>query len=218
MGAINTMTERYNVQASTILGENYKITNIEASDYNPTIDDYITVTITVNDVYGDSVEGENVTVTATEGTFAQLNGSDITSASSVTGTTNSSGQFTLTYACSVWGLIDISANNVFKQINVTGFKRILYNATYALWVDESTRTAQIRSNRSNVDIAAGESFVYSDFTIPATYRPLSTRITSIFRGNAEITNFVYSNGGVGIYNGGSARTGWNLNFINEWHY
>lgn len=218
MGAINNMTERYNVQASTILGTNYNITNIEASDYNPTIDDYITVTITVNDVYGDSVEGENVTVTATEGTFAQLNGSDITSASSVTGTTNSSGQFTLTYSCTEWGLIDISANNVFKQINVTGFKRILYNATYALWVDESTRTAQIRSNRSNVDIAAGESFVYSDFTIPAAYRPLSTRITSIFRGNAEITNFVYSNGGVGIYNGGSARTGWNLNFINEWHY
>ena len=57
------MTERYNVQASTILGDNYKITNIECSDYNPTIDDYITVTITVNDVYGDSVEGENVTVT-----------------------------------------------------------------------------------------------------------------------------------------------------------
>ena len=94
------MTERYNVQASTILGENYKITNIEASDYNPNIDTYITVTITVNDVYGDSVEGENVTVTASEGTFAQLNGSDITSASSVTGTTNSSGQFTLTYTCS----------------------------------------------------------------------------------------------------------------------
>ena len=41
------MTERYNVQASTILGTNYKITNIEASDYNPSIDGNITVTITV---------------------------------------------------------------------------------------------------------------------------------------------------------------------------
>ena len=94
------MSERYNVAASAVLGDNYKITNIEASDYNPTIDTYITVTITVNDVYGDSVEGENVTVTATEGTFTQLNGSSITAAATVTGTTNSSGQFTLTYTCS----------------------------------------------------------------------------------------------------------------------
>ena len=121
------MTERYNVQASTILGDNYKITNIECSDYNPTIDDYITVTITVNDVYGDSVEGENVTVTASEGTFAQLNGSDITSASSVTGTTNSSGQFTLTYTCSEWGLITFSANNTSNQINVVGWKEVWRN-------------------------------------------------------------------------------------------
>ena len=112
------MTERYNVQ---------EITNIECSDYNPTIDDYITVTITVNDVYGDSVEGENVTVTASEGTFAQLNGSDITSASSVTGTTNSSGQFTLTYNCSVWGLITFVANNYHNQINVVGWKRVWSN-------------------------------------------------------------------------------------------
>ena len=104
------MSERYNVAASAVLGENYKITNIECSDYNPSIDGNITVTITVNDVYGDAVSGESVTVTASEGTFTQLNGSDITAAASVTGTTNSSGQFTLTYSCSEWGLITFVAN------------------------------------------------------------------------------------------------------------
>ena len=118
------MTERYNVQASTILGENYNITNIECSDYNPSIDGNITVTITVNDVYGDAISGESVTVTASEGTFTQLNGSNITAASSVTGTTNSSGQFTLTYACSEWGLITFSANNTNTQINVQGWRQI----------------------------------------------------------------------------------------------
>ena len=124
------MSERYNVAASAVLGENYKITNIECSDYNPAIDGTITVTISVNDVYGDAISGESVTVTASEGNFTQLNGSDITSASSVTGTTNSSGQFTLTYACSVWGLIDISANNAFKQVNVIGFKsKNMWNGT-----------------------------------------------------------------------------------------
>ena len=124
------MTERYNVQASTILGENYKITNIEASDYNPNIDTYITVTITVNDVYGDAVSGESVTVTASEGTFTQLNGSSITAAATVTGTTNSSGQFTLTYTCSEWGLITFTANNTNIQANVTGFKsQSMWNGT-----------------------------------------------------------------------------------------
>ena len=112
------MSERYNVAASAVLGENYKITSIECSDYNPSIDGNITVTITVNDVYGDAVSGESVTVTASEGNFTQLNGSDITAASSVTGTTNSSGQFTLTYACSEWGLATFSANNTNTQINV----------------------------------------------------------------------------------------------------
>ena len=112
------MSERYNVAASAVLGENYKITDIEASDYNPNIDNSITVTITVTDVYGDAISDESVTVTASEGNFTQLNGSDITAASSVTGTTNSSGQFTLTYTCSEWGLITFSANNTNTQINV----------------------------------------------------------------------------------------------------
>ena len=116
------MSERYNVSASAVLGDNYKITNIKCSDYNPSIDGNITVTITVNDVYGDSVEGENVTVTATEGTFTQLDGSSITAAATVTGTTNSSGQFTLTYTCSEWGLITFSANNNYAQIKVKGWR------------------------------------------------------------------------------------------------
>ena len=146
------MSERYNVQASDVLGENYKITSIECSDYNPSIDSTITVTVSVDDVYGDAISGESVTVTVSEGTFTQLNGSDITSASSVTGTTNSSGQFTLTYACSEWGLITFTANNKTVQCNVTGFKKIAENITYALYVDESQRLSQIRVNRSNVTI------------------------------------------------------------------
>ena len=213
------MSERYNVAASAVLGENYKITSIECSDYNPSIDGNITLTITVTDVYGDAISGENVTVTATEGTFAQLNGSDITSASSVTGTTNSSGQFTLTYACSVWGLITFSANNRSTQVNVTGFKRVLYNTTYALWVDESQHLAQVRCSRTNITITNGESFSYSDFIIPAKYRPPIQSIALIFRGVTEITNYVYGdNGKVGIYNAGTTKTGWDLAFINEWHY
>ena len=212
------MTERYNVQASTILGTNYKITNIEASDYNPTIDTYITVTITVNDVYGDSVEGENVTVTASEGTFAQLNGSDITSASSVTGTTNSSGQFTLTYTCSEWGLITFVANNVTTQIRVTGFKKVLNNITYALWVDESTRQAAVVANRSGITINAGDTLNYNDFKIPSEYRPSTNSFVTVGRTTPGVINYIWTDGTVGIYNNGSQMTNYTLNFRNEYHF
>ena len=212
------MTERYNVQASTILGENYKITNIECSDYNPTIDDYITVTITVNDVYGDAIEDENVTVTATEGTFTQLNGSDITSASSVTGTTNSSGQFTLTYSCTEWGLITFSANNRSTQVNVTGFKKIAENTTYTLMVDETTRCCRIEAHRTNITITNGDSFTgYSDFVIPSKYYPISNCYSLIMRGTGFLF-WLWKNGSYGVRNLGDTVTGYDLAFAHEWHY
>lgn len=163
------MSERYNVAASAVLGENYKITNIEASDYNPTIDGNITVTITVNDVYGDAISDESVTVTASEGTFTQLNGSDITSASSVTGTTNSSGQFTLTYTCSEWGLITFSAKNHKCQINVQGWKKVQTLASGKVNVFTDGKNAKIIiSGTFSTSTSAGE---YTLATIGSQYQP-----------------------------------------------
>lgn len=98
--------------------------SLTSSNYNPSIDSTVTLTVTVTDHNGDGVSGESVLVTASEGTFTQLNGSDITSASSVTGTTNSSGQFTLTYSCTEWGLITFSANNTNNQIRVSGWRQL----------------------------------------------------------------------------------------------
>jgi len=212
------MSERYNVSASAVLGENYKITNIECSDYNPSIDGNITVTITVNDVYGDAISGESVTVTASEGNFTQLNGSDITAASSVTGTTNSSGQFTLTYTCSEWGLITFSAKNHNTQIRVAGFRKIVENATYSLYVDESTRTAQIEAHRTGVTITSGQSFSgYSDFVIPTKYYPKKNCFSLIMR-NATFLFWLFNNGSYGVTNLGNTVTGYDLGFIHEWHY
>ena len=161
------MSERYNVQASDVLGENYKITNIECSDYNPSIDGNITVTITVNDVYGDAISGESVTVTASEGNFTQLNGSDITAASSVTGTTNSSGQFTLTYTCSEWGLITFSANTSSTHILVEGWKQV--------WSAESNKIVAYRDETHGRVIIDGlvRSSVPTSFGQYGSSNPLS---------------------------------------------
>ena len=40
----------YTVNTSTILGENYKIISIEATNYNPVIDSDVSITVTVLDV------------------------------------------------------------------------------------------------------------------------------------------------------------------------
>ena len=118
------MSERFNVDVDDVLGSNYLVTNISSSNYNPLIDGTVTLTVTVKDVYGDNVSGESVTVTCSAGTFTALNGSSITATTSATGTTNSSGQFTLTYTCGNWGLITISANNTSVQLNVDGWRYV----------------------------------------------------------------------------------------------
>jgi len=141
------MSERSNVSISEILGENYKITNIECSDYNPQIDGNITVTITVTDVFGDAISNESVTVTASEGNFTQLNGTSITAAATVTATTNSSGQFTLTYNCTEWGLITFNANNTSIQIRVTGF-RVVTGTNQTYYVGEDIVHLFINTNGS----------------------------------------------------------------------
>ena len=163
------MSERYNVQASTILGENYKITNIECSDYNPTIDDNITVTITVTDVYEDPIEGENVTVTATGGTFTQLNGSSITAAATVTGTTNSSGQFTLTYTCTEWGLITFTANNKSTQIRVNGWRSVNIGTYGTLLVNGEERLCEFSYYRTNFNLSSTTTTIETNL-IPSAYR------------------------------------------------
>ena len=116
------MALRLTAPSEDILGANYKITKIVASDYNPNIDSTITVTVTVKDVYDDPVENESVQVTCNIGKFTKLNGSTISDTQSVTGNTDSNGQFALTYTCSEWGLATFSANNVKIQINVGGYR------------------------------------------------------------------------------------------------
>jgi len=166
------MSERYNVAASAVLGENYKITNIGASDYNPSIDGNITVTITVTDVYEDPIEGENVTVTASGGTFTELNGSSITAAATVTGTTNSSGQFTLTYNCTQWGLITFVANTTSTQIRVTGFKQITVNTYCTLYVNGGERICEFKYYQTNVSFTSTSDKTIATNLIPTEYRPV----------------------------------------------
>ena len=212
------MSLRLTAPSEDILGANYKITKIVASDYNPHIDSTITVTVTVKDVYDDPVENESVQVTCNIGKFTKLNGSTISDTQSVTGNTDSNGQFILTYTCSEWGLATFSANNMYNQIKVTGFKKVLNNITYELWVDESTGYAVVIANRSGVTIGVGDGFNYNDFKIPSKYRPSANSFVTVGRTTPGVINYIWTDGTVGIYNNGSQMTNFSLNFRHEYRF
>ena len=180
------------IPSEDILGDNYNITDISVSNYNPTIDGTVTLTVTVKDVYGDAVSGESVLVTASAGNFTKYNGSTITGASSYTGTTNSSGQFTLTYTCSEWGLITFSANNRAIQVHVTGWREITAG-TGKLWVNDETKTAAFYFTRTGT-ITSEISYANA---IPSDYRPYSNvRMIAHNSTSAVIKLGVESNGTV----------------------
>lgn len=208
----------YYANSTEVLGDNYSIISLECDEYNPNIDGTVTLTVTAKSVYGNPIEDMGIPVTASEGNFTELNGSSITGASTVTGTTDSNGEFTLTYACSEWGLITFSANTVSSQIRVTGFKKVLNNITYSLWVDESTKTAAVLANRSGITINAGDTLNYNDFKIPSEYRPSTNSFVTVGRTTPGVINYIWTDGTVGIYNNGSQMTNANINFRHEYHF
>ena len=186
------MSERSNVSIAEILGRNYKITSIECSDYNPQIDGNITVTITVTDVFGDAISNESVTVTASEGNFTQLNGTSITAAATVTATTNISGQFTLTYTCTEWGLITFSANTVNKQILVKGYKTIKDDSGIRVRVNGDSVECRVIISSTNFPTSFTQ---FTGQTIPEGYRP-NGDVTCPCYNNTNLLVAILGNGNI----------------------
>ena len=170
----------------------YMVTSISCNDYNPTIDGTVTLTVTVKDVYGDAVSGESVLVTASAGNFTKYNGSTITGASSYTGTTNSSGQFTLTYTCSEWGLITFSANTVNKQILVKGYKTIKDGSGIRVRVNGDSVECRIVVSSTTFTTSFTQ---FTGQTIPEGYRP-NTTITMPSYSNTNLLVAVQPNGNI----------------------
>lgn len=106
------MSERSNVSIAEILGDNYYIDKLTSSEYSPAVGDTVTITLTVNDVFGDPANGQTRTVTCTGGSFVSVNGSSITASSSVDVTTGSGGTVTLGLSVSVVDNIVVSDGRV----------------------------------------------------------------------------------------------------------
>ena len=82
----------YYANSTEVLGDNYSIISLECDEYNPNIDGTVTLTVTAKSVYGNPIEDMEIPVTCSDGNFTELNGSSITAASTVTGTTGLDGK------------------------------------------------------------------------------------------------------------------------------
>lgn len=91
-----------------------KFYELVASNYNPDIDDTITIECTVTDIYGNKVSGLQVSLYENN----ELKTS---------GLTDSNGKATWNITCSKFGLRDFAAGNVHCQVKVGGWKTSFSN-------------------------------------------------------------------------------------------
>lgn len=116
-----------------------------------------------------------------------------------------------------------STNNSSLQVNVTGL-RIVKSVTgaqsskYVLYVDGSSRTAQLTFTASGFSIASGLSNYEITSFVPSEYRPVQNMYSSISR-TQNILFYLWNNGTVGLANfTSSTLTNQNASCLIRWEY
>ena len=189
---IDNINNRIENIISDRLPQTYQHITIEPSDYNPTIDDTITVTITVTDQADSPVSGFTVPL--------QINGESVTGL-----VTNSSGVATYTYTCDEWGTIKFAVKSYTTFINVTGFKsKNMWNGT--LYYDNE-KVEYVLDYQGSGSYSASSWTDSSAFdTVPSELRPKAQVYSSLadtrmtVRVNAGTGKLQYVTGGTSISN------------------
>lgn len=160
-------------------------TKITASDYNPSIDDSITVTVTLLDFNGNAVTGTNATITVNQGYFTKYtrNSTDTaisgTSTKSYNGTTGNNGSFTMTYKCSEWGLATFSANNIKTQINTKGNRTLTLRDGWLLRYNDTMASLEVNFTwTSNVNSGDWIGPLTLTTDVPVSCCPIGERVVS----------------------------------------
>ena len=143
------------IKISDILGDNYYIYELTSSNYTPALNDTITITCTMKDVYGTAAGSKSITL--------YQNGT-----SKGTQTTNSSGVATWSITCSTAGLQKFNIKNTSIEVfvdnkavsshqhgNITsdGKLTISHNGTYSTFVGVQDSTGTLyKASKINSDI------------------------------------------------------------------
>ena len=153
--------------------------SISCSNYNPTIDTDISVTVKVTNQAGNPVVGHTVSILKNNSSWKS-------------GTTGSNGEFTTTYTCSEWGLTTFSANTVNKQILVKGYKTIKNDSGITVRANEDTVECKIVISSTTFTTSFTQ---FTGQTIPEGYRP-NTTITMPSYSNTNLLVAVQPNGNI----------------------
>ena len=153
--------------------------SISCSNYNPTIDTDISVTVKVTNQAGNPVVGHTVSILKNNSSWKS-------------GTTGSNGEFTTTYTCSEWGLTTFSANTVNKQILVKGYKTIKDDSGIRVRVNEDSVECRIVISSTTFTTSFTQ---FTGQTIPEGYRP-NTNITMPSYNNTNLLVAVQPNGNI----------------------
>lgn len=151
----NIQTRLENLISERFTGT-YQNIDITCSNYNPSIDSNITITITVTDQNDDPVTGFTVPL--------KIDGTSISGI-----TTNSNGIATHTYTCNAWGTHKISVKNISSFINVGGWKTQRNETNYQVYENKDYYYVVI--NVSSMTFSS-QSWA-THFNIPSPYRPPS---------------------------------------------
>ena len=109
--------------------------DIQASNYNPNIDDTITITVTATNQSGDPIGNQAYAL--------KKNGETLT-----TLTTDNNGVATYTYTCDNWGLYKFSIKSFSTSINVTGWRVVQDDGIYYLKYNDKLVFAKISYDTS----------------------------------------------------------------------
>lgn len=119
------------IKSSDVLGDNYYIYELSSSNYTPALNGTITITCTVTDVYGDSINNKSITLYKND-----------TSVS--TKTTNSSGVATWSITCSNAGIQSFKVGN--KAIEVFVDNKSDIGHTHSQYLTSSAITGMLTSS------------------------------------------------------------------------
>lgn len=120
-------------------------------------------------------------------------------------------------------MIVYSTNNSFLQVNVTGLKVVKsvtgpQGSQYVLYVDESSKTAQLTFTASDFSIASGLSNYEITSFVPSEYRPAHNLYSNISR-TQNLLFYLWNNGTVGLSNfTSSLLNNQNASCLLQWEY
>ena len=195
---------RFNVPISSILGTGYFHYNLYASKYNPNIDETITVTLEVKNVFGQGVSGKSVALYK-QGTYVS------------TETTNSNGVATWSITCDEWGIIHFDTGDVACEVMVSGWKQVTLasGSSYGtLYVNGVERLAYFRYYRQNYEVTQIATITLHSNAIPSDYCPLFPTNCTMLR--ADLTGSVGADGSIVLVAWDTGKR--TINMSAMWHY